>query len=190
EDGRRRERLRDRRDAEERAGRDGASGRAVAETEGARPGGRAVPDHARADAGQPLLDEEFRSQRVEPWDQRVDDGIHGRMMRGCDRGLCAERDRRSRSRSFGGQIRRGGLRNLVFFPAGDWFAAFVLTLAVEVPIAVFLLRCTEPNLAPAPTIVVFANLVSHPMVWFVWTQVFLIGTPEYVIAVETWAIAI
>jgi len=78
----------------------------------------------------------------------------------------------------------------VFFPAGDWFAAFVLTLAVEVPIAVFLLRRTEPNLARAAAIVVFANLVSHPMVWFVWTQVFLIGTPEYVIAVETWAIAI
>jgi len=78
----------------------------------------------------------------------------------------------------------------VFFPAGDWFAAFVLTLAVEVPIAVFLLRRPEPNLARAAAIVVFANLVSHPMVWFVWTQVFLIGTPEYVIAVETWAIAI
>ena len=78
----------------------------------------------------------------------------------------------------------------MFFPAGDWFAAFVLTLAVEVPIAVFLLRRAEPNLARAAAIVVFANLVSHPMVWFVWTQVFLIGTAEYVIAVETWAIAI
>ena len=78
----------------------------------------------------------------------------------------------------------------MFFPAGDWFAAFLLTLAVEVPIAVFLLRRPEPNLARAAAIVVFANLVSHPMVWFVWTQVFLIGTPEYVIAVETWAIAI
>jgi hypothetical protein len=78
----------------------------------------------------------------------------------------------------------------VFFPAGDWFAAFLLTLAVEVPIGVFLLRRPEPNAARAAAIVVFANLVSHPMVWFVWTQVFLIGTAEYVIAVETWAIAI
>jgi hypothetical protein len=78
----------------------------------------------------------------------------------------------------------------VFFPATDWFAAFLLTLVVEVPIAVFLLRRTEPNLARAAALVVFANLISHPMVWFVWTQVFLIGTPEYVVAVETWAIAI
>ena len=78
----------------------------------------------------------------------------------------------------------------MFFPAGDWFAAFLLTLAVEVPIGVFLLRRPEPNAARAAAIVVFANLVSHPMVWFVWTQVFLIGTAEYVIAVETWAIAI
>ena len=78
----------------------------------------------------------------------------------------------------------------MFFPAGDWFAAFLLTLAVEVPIGVFLLRRPEPNAARAAAIVVFANLVSHPMVWFVWTQVFLIGTAENVIAVETWAIAI
>ena len=78
----------------------------------------------------------------------------------------------------------------MFFPAGDWFAAFLLTLAVEVPIGVFLLRRAEPNVARAAALVVFANLVSHPMVWFVWTQVFLIGTAEYVIAVETWAIAI
>ena len=78
----------------------------------------------------------------------------------------------------------------MFFPATDWFAAFLLTLAVEVPIGVFLLRRAEPNLARAAALVVFANLASHPMVWFVWTQVFLIGTPEYVIAAETWAIAI
>ena len=76
----------------------------------------------------------------------------------------------------------------MFFPASDWFAAFLLTLAVEVPIAVFLLRRTEPNLLRAAALVVFANLITHPMVWFVWTQVFLIGTPEYVIAAETWAI--
>ena len=77
----------------------------------------------------------------------------------------------------------------MFFPASDWFVAFLLTLAVEVPVAVFLLRRDEPNLLRAAALVVFANLMTHPMVWFVWTQVFLIGTPEYVIAAETWAIA-
>ena len=77
----------------------------------------------------------------------------------------------------------------MFFPASEWFVAFLLTLAVEVPVAVFLLRRAEPNLLRAAALVVFANLLTHPMVWFVWTQVFLIGTPEYVIAAETWAIA-
>jgi hypothetical protein len=77
----------------------------------------------------------------------------------------------------------------VFFPASDWFTAFLLTLAVEVPVAVFLLRRAEPNLLRAAALVVFANLVTHPVVWFVWTQVFLVGTPEYVIAAEAWAIA-
>jgi hypothetical protein len=77
---------------------------------------------------------------------------------------------------------------LVFFPAGDWFIAFLLTLAVEVPVATFLLRRDEPNLPRAAALVVFANLVTHPLVWYVWSQVFLIGTAEYVIAAETWAI--
>ena len=77
----------------------------------------------------------------------------------------------------------------MFFPASEWFVAFLLTLAVEVPVAVFLLRRAEPNMLRAAALVVFANLMTHPLVWFVWTQVFLIGTPEYVIAAETWAIA-
>jgi hypothetical protein len=76
----------------------------------------------------------------------------------------------------------------VFFPAGDWFVAFMLTLAVEVPVATLLLRRDEPNLLRAAVLVVFANLVTHPLVWYVWSQVFLIGTPQYVIAAEAWAI--
>jgi hypothetical protein len=76
----------------------------------------------------------------------------------------------------------------VFFPAGDWFAAFLLTLAVEVPVATLLLRRDEPNLLRVAALVVFANLVTHPLVWYVWSQVFLIGTAEYVIAAEAWAI--
>src|SRR4029079_12215861 len=76
----------------------------------------------------------------------------------------------------------------VFFPAGDWFVAFLLTLAVEVPIATLMLRRDEPNLLRAAALVVFANLVTHPLVWYVWSQVFLIGTPQYVIAAEAWAI--
>lgn len=76
----------------------------------------------------------------------------------------------------------------MFFPANDWLVAFLLTLAVEVPVATLLLRRDEPNLLRAAALVVFANLVTHPLVWYVWSQVFLVGTPRYVIAAETWAI--
>jgi hypothetical protein len=37
---------------------------------------------------------------------------------------------------------------------------------------------------------VFANLATHPIVWYVMTQLFLIGTWEYVLAAESWAVAL
>lgn len=78
----------------------------------------------------------------------------------------------------------------MFFPVSEWLPAFLLTLAVEVPIAAYLLRRAEPDLPRRVLLVVFANLLTHPSVWFVFTQLFLIGTPEYTLAAEAWAIAI
>ena len=78
----------------------------------------------------------------------------------------------------------------MFFPADDWFRAFLLTLVVEVPVATLLLRRFEADLRRTAALVVFANLASHPLVWYVWSQVFLMGTPEYVVAVEAWAIGV
>ena len=76
----------------------------------------------------------------------------------------------------------------MFFPVSGWFAAFVVTLLVEVPIAAWLLRRAEPDLGRRLAIVVFANLVTHPIVWYVLSQVFLIGTVEYTLAAEAWAV--
>jgi hypothetical protein len=78
----------------------------------------------------------------------------------------------------------------MFFPASEWFAAFLLTLVIEIPITVVLLRRAVPDLPRLLLLVVFANLVTHPAVWFVFTQLFLIGTPEYTLAAEAWAVAI
>jgi membrane protein YqaA with SNARE-associated domain len=78
----------------------------------------------------------------------------------------------------------------MFFPASGWFAAFVLTLTVEVPIAGYLLRRVEPDRLRLAILLVFANLATHPIVWYVMTQLFLIGTWEYVLAAESWAIAV
>ena len=77
----------------------------------------------------------------------------------------------------------------MFFPASGWFAAFLLTLAVEVPVAGYLLRRTEPDRVRLVLLVVFANLATHPIVWYVLTQPFLIGTWEYMLVAEAWAVA-
>jgi hypothetical protein len=76
----------------------------------------------------------------------------------------------------------------MFFPVSGWFAAFVLTLVVELPIAGWLLRRAEPVLARRVVLIVYANLATHLAVWYVFSQLFLIGTIEYVLAAEAWAI--
>ncbi len=76
----------------------------------------------------------------------------------------------------------------MFFPASGWFAAFLLTLAVEVPIAAYLLRRAEPDRVRLVLLVVFANLATHPIVWYVVTQPFLVGSPEYLVVAESWAV--
>ena len=77
----------------------------------------------------------------------------------------------------------------MFFPVSGWFAAFVMTLATEAPVVAILLRRAEPDRVRLAILVVFANLATHPLVWYVFTQLFLVGTLEYVVAAETWAIA-
>lgn len=77
----------------------------------------------------------------------------------------------------------------MFFPVSAWFAAFVLTLAVETPVVVFVLRRVERNFLRLGILIVFANLASHLVVWYVITQLLLVGTLAYTLAAETWAIA-
>jgi len=78
----------------------------------------------------------------------------------------------------------------MFFPVEEWLAAFLLTIAVEVPMAVVLLRRSEPDLPRLAAVALFANLASHPAVWFVITQLILVGTPAYVAVAEGWAVAV
>lgn len=77
----------------------------------------------------------------------------------------------------------------LFFPVSSWFAAFVLTLAVEIPVAAFILRRAEPNFLRLAILIVFANLATHLAVWYVITQLFRVGTLTYGIVAESWAIA-
>jgi len=48
-----------------------------------------------------------------------------------------------------------------------WLKAFLITLLVEVPLAAFLLRQQEPRLSRLLLAGVYANLATHPLVWFV-----------------------
>ena len=76
----------------------------------------------------------------------------------------------------------------MYFPASGWFAAFLLTLAVEVPIVLLLLARAEPERLRLAAIVVLANLATHPIVWYVISQVALVGTLGYTLVAEGWAI--
>jgi archaellum biogenesis protein FlaJ (TadC family) len=77
----------------------------------------------------------------------------------------------------------------MFFPVSDWFLAFVITVVLEAAVVLFLLRRAEPDVLRLGLLVVFANLATHPVVWYVITQLLLVGTPGYVLVAETWAIA-
>ena len=64
----------------------------------------------------------------------------------------------------------------MYVPMSLWFTAFALTLAVEVPVVLFLVRRSAVASGRVVALVVFANLATHPVVWFVLTQLFVVGT--------------
>jgi hypothetical protein len=76
----------------------------------------------------------------------------------------------------------------MYVPISSWFAAFALTLAVEVPLVLAMLRRDEPSLVRLGVLVVTVNLATHLVVWYVATQLIRVGTIEYVVAAEAWAI--
>jgi len=82
---------------------------------------------------------------------------------------------------------RWGVR--MFFPVSEWFGSYVLTLVVEAPIVWLALRPAEPSLPRLAVLFVFGNLATHLAVWYVWTQLLVVSTPEYVLVSEGWAIA-
>ena len=77
----------------------------------------------------------------------------------------------------------------MFFPVSEWFPAFVLTLAVEAPIVAVLLRSTGEEPLRVAVLCVVANLATHLVVWYVLTDLLVVGSVEYVAVAEGWAIA-
>jgi hypothetical protein len=76
----------------------------------------------------------------------------------------------------------------MYFPISDWLAAFLVTLAIEVPVVTLVVRRAQLDLLRLIVVIVFANLATHLSVWYVLTQLLLFGTPSYVAAAESWAI--
>ncbi|MBI5500517.1 MAG: hypothetical protein HY907_09750 [Deltaproteobacteria bacterium] len=70
--------------------------------------------------------------------------------------------------------------------AEPWLKAFLLTLAIELPIVVPLLRAAEAGLARRVALAFFANLATHPVVWFVFPGIPIDGYTSLVLS-EIWA---
>jgi hypothetical protein len=68
-----------------------------------------------------------------------------------------------------------------------WARAFAYTLGLELVVAVPLLRASEPSRGRRLGAVVFANLASHPIVWFVVPALGL-GRAQVPVS-EAWAVA-
>ena len=68
-----------------------------------------------------------------------------------------------------------------------WLSAFCLTLSIELPLVVLLLRPTASSRWRRLGAGVFANLASHPAVWFIFTE---LGLPwlGMLAAAESWAL--
>ena len=73
-----------------------------------------------------------------------------------------------------------------------WLIAFAVTLLIEAPIATALLAPAEPSWKRRTALALFAQLVSHPAVWFVFPALGLLGvrwTASTALA-EAWAFVI
>jgi hypothetical protein len=75
----------------------------------------------------------------------------------------------------------------MYFPVTAWLPAFLLTLAIELPIILLLVRGPEVDPRRLGVLIVFANLATHLTVWYVITQLLLVGTLEYTLVAEGWA---
>jgi hypothetical protein len=70
-----------------------------------------------------------------------------------------------------------------------WLRAFVATLVLETPVVVWLTRGSKMAAWRRVLVALFANLATHPIVWFVIPPLGLSGMFGLVVA-ETWAVVL
>jgi hypothetical protein len=75
-----------------------------------------------------------------------------------------------------------------------WLHAFVWTVVLETPVVVWLTRGEDFSTARRVAIAVFANLATHPLVWFVFLPdadpLFGLAGGTRLVLAETWALVI
>jgi hypothetical protein len=70
-----------------------------------------------------------------------------------------------------------------------WLRAFALTVAIEAPIATWLTKPAEPSWIRRAALAFFAQLLSHPCVWFVFAYLPLPRWEINMGLAEIWAFA-
>jgi hypothetical protein len=75
----------------------------------------------------------------------------------------------------------------VTFWVANWLRAFGLTLLVELAIALPVLAPVEPRLSRRAAAVLFANLATHPLVWFLFPGLAISAVPRLALS-EAWAV--
>jgi hypothetical protein len=75
----------------------------------------------------------------------------------------------------------------VTFWVGEWLRMFALTLATELAVTVPLLRAVESSRRRRIVVVTIANLVTHPLVWFLFPGLALGRSARFSLS-EAWAV--
>jgi hypothetical protein len=70
---------------------------------------------------------------------------------------------------------------------GAWLRAFLVTVAVETPIVVGATRASETGVARRFGLAVFAQLATHPLVWFVFPYIAGLRGSTALLLSELWA---
>jgi hypothetical protein len=70
---------------------------------------------------------------------------------------------------------------------GAWLLAFLVTVAVEAPIVLALTRGAETRAWRRLALVVFAQLATHPLVWFVFPYIVGLRGGTAALLSELWA---
>jgi hypothetical protein len=68
-----------------------------------------------------------------------------------------------------------------------WLVAFLITVAVEAPIVLALTRGVAARLPRRLALVVFAQLATHPLVWFVFPRIAGLTGRTSMLLSELWA---